>query len=95
MAQLDAHPTGDNVLRLDIADMSDHCLSFRCRHWLFGFVNGRLTGMEHCAQHTRVEHVATGLEREEIASSTPTEVGNILLRRLIMKYFLQSFSPFR
>ena len=27
--------------------------------------------------------------------STPAEVGNILLCRLIMKYFLRSFSPFR
>ena len=27
--------------------------------------------------------------------STPAEVGNILLWRLIMKYFLRSFSPFR
>ena len=26
--------------------------------------------------------------------STPAEVGNILSWRLIMKYFLQSFSPF-
>ena len=27
-------------------------------------------------------------------SSTPAEVGNILSWRLIMKYFLRSFSPF-
>ena len=27
--------------------------------------------------------------------STPAEVGNILSWRLIMKYFLRSFSPFR
>ena len=32
---------------------------------------------------------------QEVAGSTPTEVSNILLWRLIMKYFLQSFSPFR
>ena len=32
---------------------------------------------------------------QEVAGSTPTEVGNILPWRLIMKYFLQSFSPFR
>ena len=31
----------------------------------------------------------------QVAGSTPTEVGNILLWRLIMKYFLRSFSPFR
>ena len=32
---------------------------------------------------------------QEVAGSTPAEVGNILLWRLIMKYFLWSFSPFR
>ena len=32
---------------------------------------------------------------QEVAGSTPTEVGNILSWRLIVKYFLKSFSPFR
>ena len=32
---------------------------------------------------------------QEVAGSTPAEVGNILLLRLIMKYFLRSFPPFR
>ena len=32
---------------------------------------------------------------QEVAGSTSTEVGNILSWRLIMKYFLRSFSPFR
>ena len=32
---------------------------------------------------------------QEVAGSTPAEVGNILLWRLITKYFLWSFSPFR
>ena len=32
---------------------------------------------------------------KEVAGSTPAEVGNILSWRLIMKYFLRSFSPFR
>ena len=32
---------------------------------------------------------------QEVAGSTPTEVSNILSWRLIVKYFLQSFSPFR
>ena len=32
---------------------------------------------------------------QEVAGSTPAEVGNILSWRLIMKYFLRSFSPFR
>ena len=31
---------------------------------------------------------------QEVAGSTPVEVGNILSWRLIMKYFLWSFSPF-
>ena len=31
---------------------------------------------------------------QEVAGSTPPEVGNILSWRLIMKYFLRSFSPF-
>ena len=32
---------------------------------------------------------------QEVAGSTPAEVGNFLSWRLIMKYFLRSFSPFR
>ena len=32
---------------------------------------------------------------QEVAGSTPAEVGNILTWRLIMKYFLRSFSSFR
>ena len=32
---------------------------------------------------------------QEVAGSTPAEVGNILSWRLIMKYILWSFSPFR
>ena len=32
---------------------------------------------------------------QEVAGLTPSEVGHILSWRLIMKYFLLSFSPFR
>ena len=32
---------------------------------------------------------------QEVAGSAPAEVGNILSRIVIMKYFLQSCSPFR
>ena len=32
---------------------------------------------------------------QEVTGSIPAEVGNILSWRLIVKYFLQSFSPFR
>ena len=30
---------------------------------------------------------------QEVAGSTPAEIGNILSWKLIMKYFLRSFSP--
>ena len=30
-------------MRPDIADLSDHSLSFRCRCWRFGFVNGQVS----------------------------------------------------
>ena len=45
-------------------------LSFRCRRRRFGFVNGRLTGMEHCAPHTRAIHTAMCLERK-VAGRAP------------------------
>ena len=32
---------------------------------------------------------------QEVTGSTPAKVGNILSWRLIMKYFLRSFSTFR
>ena len=34
-------------------------------------------------------------EDQEVAGSTPAEVGNIFSWRLIIKYFQRSFSPFR
>ena len=50
-------PGGDNVLRPDIADPSDHCpvisrqtLEVRLCQW------PSLAGMEHCAPHTRAAH---------------------------------------
>ena len=54
----------------------------------------------------RVRRVERGLPRwlswmrrptghQEVAGSTPAEVGNILSWILIMKYFVRSFSPFR
>ena len=58
-------PGGDNVLRPDIADLSDHCpvislqtLEVRLCQW------PSLTGMEHCAPHTRAVHMAMCFERE-------------------------------
>ena len=60
-------PGGDNVLRPDIADLSDHCpvislqtLEVQLCQW------PSLTGMEHCAPHTRAVHMATCFEREVI-----------------------------
>ena len=48
--------------------------------------------------YRHVEHsngaVKTAFD-QEVAGSTPAEISNILSCRLIMKYFLQSFSPFR
>ena len=45
-------PDGDNVLRLIIADLSDHCLVIQLQTlevWLFQWPS--LTGIEHCAPH--------------------------------------------
>ena len=57
--------SGDNVLLLDVADLSDHCpvISLQMLEvWLCQWPS--LTSMEHCAPHTRIVHVATCLERE-------------------------------
>ena len=57
-------PGGDNVLWLDIADLSDHCpviLLQTLEVWLCQWSS--LTGMEHCTPHTRAVHVAMCLER--------------------------------
>ena len=58
-------PGGDNVLRPDIADLSDHCPAIslqtpevRLCQW------PSLAGMEHCAPHTRAVHTATCLEKK-------------------------------
>ena len=44
---------GENVLRLDIAVLSDHCLSFCWRRWRFGFVNGQVSLAWSIALHTQ------------------------------------------
>ena len=43
------------------------------------------------ASVARLDARPTGYQ--EVEGSTPAEVGNILSWRLIMKYFLRSFSP--
>ena len=58
-------PGGDNVLRPDIAGLSDRCPVIPLQTlgvWLCQWLS--LTGMEHCAPHTRTVHTATCLERE-------------------------------
>ena len=48
-------------------------LSFRCKRWGFGFVNGQVTGMEHGASHTELNtrpHVLKERWREERPSSS-------------------------
>ena len=58
-------PGGENVLRPDIAHLSDHCPVIPLQTlevWLCQWPS--LTGMEHCASHTRAVHTATCLERE-------------------------------
>ena len=63
-------------------------------------------GVKHTAVNCVYIHTYMGRPRwlswmrhptgdQEVAGSTPAEVGNILSWRLIMKYFLRSFSPFR
>ena len=50
---------GDNVLRLDSADLSDYCpviLLQTLEVWLCQWPS--LTDMDHCAPHTRAVHVA-------------------------------------
>ena len=54
---------GDNVLRLDIADLSDHCpvIPLQIQEvWLCQWSS--LTSMEHCTPHTRAIHTAMRLE---------------------------------
>ena len=83
--------------------------AFDCRSGghKFGSQVGHITSME--IEHDYSRH-STDSRREwprwlswmrrptgdqEVAGSTLAEVGNILSWRLIMKYFLRSFSPFR
>ena len=52
-------PDGDKVLQLDIADLSNHCPVIPLQMlevWLHQWPS--LTGMEHCALHTKDVHAA-------------------------------------
>ena len=56
---------GDSILQHDIADLSDRCPAILLQLlevWLCQWPS--LSGMEHCAPHTRAVHAATCLERE-------------------------------
>ena len=57
--------------------------------YFFGFKKKKTHMLASVAQ---LDAHLTG--NQEVTGSTPAEVGNILLWRLIMKYFLWSFSPF-
>ena len=62
---------GDSALQLDIADLSYHCpviLLQMLEDWLCQWPS--LTGMDHCARHTRAVHAATCLEREVVGKRT-------------------------
>ena len=65
-SSMPSHTTGgDNVLRSDIADLSDNCPVISLQTlvvWLCRWPS--LTGMEHCALHTRTVHTATCFERQ-------------------------------
>ena len=49
----------------------------------------------HISRPRRLSWMRRPTGDQEVAGSTPAEVGNILSWKLIMKYFLRSFSPFR
>ena len=50
-------------------------------------------GVQYLSNVAQLDAGLTG--DQEVAGSIPAKVGNILSWRLIMKYFLQSFSSFR
>ena len=52
-------------------------------------------GQRHASRPLWLSWMRRPTGDQEVAGSTPAEVGNILSWRLIMKYFLRSSSPFR
>ena len=57
--------------------------------------NQNISNISQTKQSWRLSWIRRPTGDQEVAGSTPAEVGNILSWRLIMKYFLGSFSPFR
>ena len=81
-------------------NITGHCQLFRCRlHtliWLCGCVEWSSTRSKSPFRRPQwLSWMRRPTGDQEVAGSTPVEVGNILSWRLIMKYFLRSFSPFR
>ena len=70
------------LLKLDIP-----CLCKQCR--------SRSVGFWICGRPRWHSWMRRPTGDQEVAGSAPAEVSNILSWRLIMKYFLRSFSPFR
>ena len=52
-------------------------------------------GLKHSGRPRWLSWMRRTTGDQEVAGSTPAEVGNILSWRLIVKYFLRSFPPFR
>ena len=60
-------PGGDNILRPNIADLSDHCPVIPLQTLEVWFCQWpSLTGMAHCAPHKRAVHTTMCLEREVV-----------------------------
>ena len=64
---------------------------FRCAWLLLNFS----IPLSHICRPRWLSWIRRPTGDQEVAGSTPAEVGNILSWRLIMKYFQRSFSPFR
>ena len=83
-----SEPDGDNVLRLDIADLSDHCPDMPLQTlevWLCQWPS--ITGMEHCAQHTRYTRscVLKGRWREESTGSSSLNFSQAVFTHVVVK----------
>ena len=88
-------PGGDNILRPDIADLSDHfpVIPLQTLEVWFcqcpSLTGMEHTGMEHCAPHTRAVHMAMCLERwrEERTGSSSLNVFQAFSHVLWLKVY--------
>ena len=86
----------DHLIHSVESDMGLHCLlTYVCPNIFqtYFHLKSQLIKTNLPASVAQLDARLTG--DQEVASLTPAEVGNILSLRLIMKYFLWSFSPFR